>query len=47
MFAKKSLDKLKTWILDLFLDSRADLEFNEDGSITTRQKLHNLHLLQQ
>lgn len=45
ILVRKSLDNIKTWILDVFLDSRADLVFNDDGSASTKMSIGDLNLL--
>ena len=46
---RKSLSELKNWILDIFLDSRADIikRFNEHGELeyNTKQSIENIELL--
>jgi len=43
---RKSLSNLKTWILDVFLDSRTGLIFNENGNITTENSMDDIKILQ-
>lgn len=45
IIVRKSLDQIKSWVLDVFLDSRADLLFNGD-KITLQQPASDLLLLQ-
>lgn len=46
ILVRKSLDNIKSWILDVFLDSRADLLFHDDGSASTKMSIEDLNLLQ-
>lgn len=47
ILVRKSLDNIKAWILDVFLDSRADIVFNENGEAFTKIGLDSLKLLQE
>ena len=44
ILARTSLDQIKGWILDVFLDSRADIVVNPDGQLSTKQSAHYLLL---
>ncbi len=44
---RKSLTEIKNWILDVFLDSRTDIVFDEKGNANTAQHLPQIQLLQQ
>lgn len=46
ILVRKSLDNIKAWILDVFLDSRADLLFEKDGSVHAKRPMQDLQLLQ-
>ncbi|MDO4895363.1 AAA family ATPase [Moraxella sp.] len=46
ILVRKSLDNIKAWILDVFLDSRADLLFENDGSVHAKRPIQDLQLLQ-
>lgn len=43
---RRSLSEIKEWILDVFLDTRADLVFKEDGNASTPVPLSTLQVLQ-
>ena len=44
---RQSLSEIKHWILDIFLDSRTGIIFNEDGSASTENNIENVKQLQQ
>lgn len=46
IMVRKALDRIKSWILDVFLDSRADIIFNDDGTVQTRNNLEAVKVLQ-
>lgn len=46
ILVRKSLDNIKSWILDVFLDSRADLLFDSEGNASTKISIEVLNLLQ-
>lgn len=46
ILVRTSLSEIKQWILDVFLDSRTNLIFNEDNSIHAQSPIQNIQLLQ-
>lgn len=46
ILVRRSLLEIKNWILDVFLDSRADIVFNEGGNANTATPLKTIRLLQ-
>jgi len=43
---RKSLSSLKTWILDVFLDSKTELIFNKNGTASVENNFQNIKILQ-
>lgn len=46
ILVRKSIDSIKNWVLDVFLDTRADVVFSDDGSASTTMDLSLLKTLQ-
>jgi len=46
ILARTSLDQIKGWVLDVFLDSRADIIVNPGGELSMKQNAQNIILLQ-